>query len=397
MKREFYPPNYKGQNICNIIPSIARIFHIETEKPGLSTDVFPEERWHDVKKVVLLIIDSLGYEQLLHMIDRRISSLLKLIEKAELKYITSTFPSTTTTALTSIYTGDPPGMHGIIGYQMWLKEIGVTANMISLTPLVDGERDRLLKVGVNPRDFLWSTPILKEMEGKIEHYHLIKRIYRMSGLSTLFFESVTPFVHLSDMIITIKNILEEKEKVFITAYWDDIDTISHLYGPLSEEIEKEVEILFYSLNMLINSLSEKTRKTTLFILTADHGHLDVDRNEYVYLSRYPFIKKRLLMQPVGEFRAAYLFVKHGSVEELKEYMENKFPSLIVFRSEDALKNGLFGSIKKGKDIKERVGDLIVVPEGKGAFVYLEEPILLKGRHGGMTKTEMLVPLILMRN
>ena len=62
----------------------------------------------------------------------------RLAEQGKLAAITSLVPSTTTAALTSLWTGRSPAEHGIVGYELWLKEYGVVSNMILHTPISFG-------------------------------------------------------------------------------------------------------------------------------------------------------------------------------------------------------------------------------------------------------------------
>jgi len=398
---EFVFPQYNGGSICNILPSILKVLGGDSDFSTLDESFFPISSIGRVSKVVLFVLDAFGYKQLESMIKRHAIPLIeKIAEKGGLSEITSTFPTTTTTALSSIYTGAAPIGHGVFGYHQLIKELGTVANMISLTPVLDGERDRLLKFGLDPKKFLWC-PSMDHLFRKnlIESLHLIKRAYGGSGLSRIFFKgSLQTFFHLSDMMLLIKEKLENSQgKLFLTAYWDDIDPISHIYGPFSKEVLEETGLFFYSLeNILIKNLSKRARKETLLIITSDHGQIEVSKKEAVRLSRYPFIKRSLLIQPTGEFRSSYLYVKRDKIESLYKYLSKNFPSLWVVKSEEAIKMGLFGETEPKFDPMERVGDILVVPKGRGIFAYLPEKEPLLGRHGGLSKEEMIVPFLWVR-
>jgi len=67
----------------------------------------------DTRQVVLFVLDGMGWEQLAAR--RPLAPTLSAMEGGP---ITTVAPSTTSTALTSITTGLPPGEHGIVGYRM---------------------------------------------------------------------------------------------------------------------------------------------------------------------------------------------------------------------------------------------------------------------------------------
>jgi hypothetical protein len=99
----------------------------------------------------------------------------------------------------------------------------------------------------------------------------------------------------------------------------------------------------------------------------------------------------------GEPRAAYLYCRQGRVEEVREYLDHNFRDrLVVLDSSKALRAGLFGSGKFASETDYRVGDLFVIPRNKYILWDKTEEPKLKGRHGGMTEQEMLVPLLAAR-
>ena len=98
-------PAYDGGCITNVVPSL---LHPEDAQPAWLPAIA-----HGAERVVLLVIDGLGWNQL----DAR-RSLAPTISGLEGGPITTVAPSTTATALTSISTGLPPGEHGVMGYRI---------------------------------------------------------------------------------------------------------------------------------------------------------------------------------------------------------------------------------------------------------------------------------------
>jgi len=396
---EFVLPHYQRYSLVNLANTVLARFGLPTCHPPLPEELLPNK---EARKIVLLLIDSLGYLQLLSFLKRCKGSFLSaLIAQGGLIPLSSVFPSTTTTALATLHTALTPQEHGILGYRLFLKEFGVIANMIRLSPINDPAADRLFEMGLKPRKFLGCSTIHDRLKGAgIPSYLLIKRIYARSGLSKMLSPAsarVIPFASSSDMSVTLRKILEaHDERAFLFVYWDALDEISHVCGPESEEWGAELLSLGYVLEQsCLGDPKAPFLKDTLFLIASDHGHLRVlPKREVINLSRYPKLKGALALPPTGEYRASYLYAKPGRLEGLEEGLIRRFGSrLVVLRSSEALAGGLFGCGKVKAETPDRIGDLLVIPKGPQALRWPYDEFKLLGRHGGLSEEEMLVPLI----
>jgi predicted AlkP superfamily pyrophosphatase or phosphodiesterase len=306
-------------------------------------------------------------------------------------------------ALTTLQTGLPPQEHGIVGYRLFLKELGLIANLLRLKPVADPEGDRLLKMGLRPGAFLGTSTVHERLKrGDVRSFVMIDRRYAESGLSRMLSPkaaSIVPFHGASDMAVQIRKLLKPPvERAFVFAYWDALDAIAHEYGPETEEWDAELKTLAFALEQgLFHDLEAPWLRDTLVLLLADHGQLRVlPKERVVHLKRYPSLVKRLRLSPTGEYRAAYLYAKPGALRDLEEGLRGRFAEeLVVLRSEEALAAGLFGPPggRVHPETRDRLGDLVVVPRGPQALYWPYDAFDLVGRHGGLTDEEMLVPLI----
>jgi hypothetical protein len=122
----------------------------------------------------------------------------------------------------------------------------------------------------------------------------------------------------------------------------------------------------------------------------------------VYFHNHEELMKCFRVPPVEDWgRFSYLFTKKGKKERARDYIENHFSSkAFIYDSMDLLKKGFFGINNPRKETLGRIGDLVLIPKSNYAFVHpytIEELFLFAtGRHGGMSKEEMLVPFICKR-
>ena len=134
-------------------------------------------------------------------------------------------------------------------------------------------------------------------------------------------------------------------------------------------------------------------KNTLFIVTADHGQIDVEG--YVELYEDKKLYDILEIYPYLEPRAIAFKVKKGKEKEFESYFKSKYDKdFKLYRAEDLLSENYFGSFGDKKDL---LGDYIAL----GTYTHKQailSPAMTryKGHHTGLTE-EMEVPLIILSN
>ncbi len=404
---DFIAPNYAGRSIVNVSASIVNILGGKISTPPLDADII-EGFSSGVRRIVYLIADAAGYGRMLDTLNTNPQNGFHSILNAggRLVPITSVFPSTTTTALSAIWSGYTPAEHGFVGYQLFLREYGARSNMIAFSPVAteDFGAQQLVDAGLEPEKFLAVASLPQTLaQAKVPVYNFIEQPYANSALSRVQIRGTKEthgFVTSSDMFVTLRDVVARhcEERALFVAYWSAVDSIAHVYGPSSDAVIAELNNLAYSFEReFLNRLSPQAREGTLFLLCADHGQLDTPPSRAVYLRQHPELRDHLIMDFAGEPRAAYLYCRNGEMDATRDYLAARLAEkFFVVDSQVALRVGLFGTGNIASEVKHRIGDLIVLPRDN---FYLwdrsDEPKML-GRHGGLTEQEMLVPLIVAR-
>jgi hypothetical protein len=404
---EFIAPNYDGRSIVNLAASIVNILGGKIPTAPLD-DAILGELARAAPRVVLVIVDALAYQRFLRALDVNPQNGFNVLlhGDAELVPLTSVFPSTTVSALTSLWTGYTPAEHGTLGFTQFLRDQATRANMIYFSPSATDRvsSGQLVAAGMKPEELLAvpSLPQTLERAG-VPVFHHIEQPYTNSPLSKMQLrvemKETRGFVTSSDMWVALRDSLEEKwnARALFTAYWSGLDAIVHQYGPSSRAYDAEVHNLAYSFEReFLSRLSPRARAGTLFLLTSDHGAIDSPIKWTIYLKDHPDLREHLLMG-AGEPRAAYLYGVGGEKDALRAYIERELgKQFFVLDSRAALEAGLFGSGKRAPETRYRIGDLIVLPRADWIlWERAEEPKML-GRHGGLAEEEMLVPLLAAR-
>ena len=391
-------PDYDGYSICAIPELVRSRFTAEEARGSRLQEACAGIYGRGAERVVLLIIDGLGYAHLCGLLERFPDLYLhRLIERGVLLPVTSVFPATTVSALTSLSTGRTPQEHGMVGYRLYLEEIDAVTNMVRLATLENPTRDSAIGAGLNLQRLLDLPTLYEQLAAlEVEAHVILNRDIAKSGLSQLLYRGATqihPTVDLADLFVVSRRMLRsESGKLFLSLYWGGVDAVAHTYGPYTEEFVAT----FRALDGILEREWRDQLDGVLLIVTSDHGFVAMDRGGYHQLSQAE--NRCLLRLPVGEPRASYLFVRDGQRRVMAEHVSERLDdSLICLDSHEALSMGLFGVGEPKPEVASRIGDLLLVSTGQtGLFHPYPDAAMLKGMHGGLTPQEMMVPLIVAR-
>ena len=399
----FIYPRYQGESILNILPTISRLFKLpDLRHPPLAEDLISPFR-DQPQNIILVLLDALAYHRLEAWIGEEKNLAWNwLRERGILAPLTSICPSTTCAAITSYWTDSSAFEHGIMGYEMWLKEYGITANMIEHKPITyRGRGGGLDLAGFDPESFLPVSSVVDHFQGQgvethaFQHFAIIN-----SGLSQMFMGQAQrhPIATAADMWISIRELLEAKpdSRKYIWSYWGQVDGTSHLHGPDSERARAEFLSFSQAFQThFVDKLDPGTAGKTLVILTADHGQIATDPTADHYdLTNHPQFTEMLQILPTGENRLAYLHVKPDKLEHVKAYIEQAWPDeFALFETKEAIQSGLFSNGNGHPALGDRLGDLIAAAKGDAFWWWASKPNPLIGRHGGLSPQEMLVPFL----
>lgn len=394
-------PDYGTNTIANIPTTIARLLDVQPEGlPPLPDDLWqPLMEEHDIKRVVLILVDGMGQ----NLIDSAKEETSWLEQKATTSgRITSVFPSTTVNALSSLWTGVAPAQHGLVGLELFFPQMGVVGQMLALTPSFSWWPDALIKGGLDPYTFLPVPGFAETLAiGGVDTYAVKDSKLVNSSLSKMHSRGVKEGVGIvtaADMMWRLRELLEreQKQKMFISAYWPAVDTLSHRYGFDHPAVAAELSSFLHLFKTgFLERLSPAARRGTLVILTADHGQIKTPLEQRIYIEDHPQLQERLLMRAAGEPHTSYFYVRYGQKQAVIDYV-NQFlnHAAVAIDANKALQEGLFGPQPHSREVAQRVGDVIVTCRdgysllSRNADPYVSEFV---GRHGGLTRDEMEVP------
>lgn len=331
------------------------------------------------QNVVLILLDGMGMK----ILESNLKPDGFLSRHLAGEYL-SVFPPTTVAATTALLSGLYPCESGWLGWDCYIPAMDRNVTMFRN---VDADTDESLGE-----------------EDAAHKYYPYKSIFdriREAGCQAY---AKSPFMEAC--IPTLEGNLEQAAvlcrrpgRKFIYVYDPEPDHTMHGCGCSSPEAKAVTEKLEKMLEEFCRTLGQKEDDAaagrTLVLITADHGHIDVDG---AALHSHPEIAECLVRKPSIEPRAKSFFVKKGMEEAFEKAFQEAFgDTYILYKKEEVLKMGLFGptqSSREHHDFRNMIGDYLGVARKDTTFFNTRtEARKFRSHHAGITPDEMRIPLI----
>jgi hypothetical protein len=375
-------PDYSGGSLVNLIASIVAARGGAQLHPALAN--LPASELGDARNIVLLIVDGLGDN---YLVRRGAGSELARRRRASL---TSVFPSTTASAITTSYTGRTPLEHGLTGWFIYFGEAGCVSAALPFRSR--GDYLPLACRGVTPEQIYISNSVFEQLPVQsvvVTCKDIIDSEYNIRhcrGARRIAYET------LDELVAGVEAAVKSADaRKFVYAYWPVYDMVSHRYGAESAEAFEQFSKIDAAFGEMVARLAGTE---SLLIATADHGFIDVTPEESLELPSS--LASQLRFPLCGERRVAYCHVHDPSffIQSAKEWLGERAD---VLPSKALVDQGWFGPGAPHPRFAERIGDVALVMRGRYAvkdWTPGESRHLHIGNHGGTSEDEMLIPLIM---
>lgn len=381
-------PDYHSGSIVNLMQSIARGFGaVAGAEHYRPLALAPPELFAANRKVVLLVIDGLGHELLVEQ--ARDGAMHEHLRGR----LTSVFPSTTATAITTFLTGDAPQQHGLTGWYMWFREIGLVAAPLPFTTRAGGMS--LSSAGVDARRLFASRSFADGLAGRcfiVQRRDLVDTSYTRAFQGKA---EVRGYRSLQGFFDVVRDIVMGNDSCFVYAYWPQLDAMCHHFGAddaRSRDHLRQIDGRFAGF------LDAARGSGATVVLSADHGFIDTTPATRLDLACHPRLADTLVLPLCGEGRAVYCYVDPAKRSQFEAYVAEDLGEHCVAVAKEALLAGeYFGLGSPHPRLAERIGHYALIM--KENFVLRdrllgegERPVHI-GVHGGLSSAEMYVPLV----
>lgn len=335
-----------------------------------------------VKKIALVVIDGLGTFNLLdHSGHAR-----KMVSgfRGSGFSLHSGVPSTTSSALASLITGQPAGVHGMLGYSVLEPSSGTVLN--HLKPFPNG----VVPEQWQPCRTLFETLASKDIPS------LAVGEARFYGTdftrATLRGAEFAPSNRLSTHTALMREFFDRHDTGLCYLYWPTLDRLGHSRGVGSADWVNELELV----DAWAGELSASLTPDEAAVLTADHGMVNVSESDRVVLLASDPLRADIA-HFAGEPRLVHLYRREGVnqdafAHQVMAWVDGR--GEVVSRDE-AVERKIFGEVDPSNI--RRIGDVIIF--ATDSWVFYDEATAsamsyqMVGQHGSTTETEMTVPFI----
>ncbi len=367
-------PAYGRGSLCEVLPSAAAVLGVPGYENVLELPA--------ATRVCVLLLDGLGAD----LLTRAAAAYAPLLGPlaARSPTITVSFPTTTATSLASLGTGVPPGVHGMLGYQLAVPGAGYLLNALRWDARID------------PREWQPQPTVL---EAVVRHgheaYHVAPGSFRESGLTLAALRGprYVPAETAGDLVAGIASAAAGSPGSLTLGYHADLDKTGHLRGGTSAAWKHQLAIADRLVEQVIRVLPEDA----LLVVTGDHGMVDVPLRGRCDADVHPDLRTGVALLG-GEARTRYVYTEPGAAPDVLDTWRAVLggQAWVVGRDE-AIEAGWFGP-RVADAMRARIGDVVAACATPTAAVVASHTApgeaTMVGMHGSLTAAELRVPLVL---
>ena len=367
-----YMPNYNN-SILNIISSIKKYFN---QTPDYNTfkpldDILECGKYNHI---AIMLLDGMGSK----IIDGNLDE-THFLPKMKVCDFNAVFPPTTACAIPAANSGLEPLRTGWVGWSNYFSEVDKFVVMFRNQEYFSGEN-----LPINVRDII----PYEEFYNKLGVYSF--------DLGPYF----TPSNCGSLKEVCDKYLLEinKHSKSYAYMYWNEPDAVMHINGAYSLEAKEEIN----KLNNVLEEFYQKLPEDSLVIVTADHGHIDVNP---IYLANYLDLLSMLERVPSNEGRCAFFKVKRNRRGCFRKLFNQYFsPFFTLLTKDEFIEEGYLGeeNIVNPK-LHDFIGDYVAIAKSTYYFNFSpnifsqnDDELIFKSHHAGITLDEMVIPFIALK-
>lgn len=361
---DWMKPDYQNCSM-NLIASVAR--HLGVSLPQAGLPYLDKILAHKpYQNIIVMLFDGLGMDLLEKALPED-----SFLRRHTRHTLSSVFPSTTTNATSSIECGAAPREHGWLGWTLYFpqlqKPVDLFTNQSEGKPAADYRvADRFI-----PRNMIFP----RITEAGCALGSCISRF------------GDTQISKLNGLFSMALNQAQDDHRRYIYTYWDEPDHLMHEKGCHHAKVHTKVQ----DINDRVEEFFHQLPENSLLMLTADHGLID---GKHLYLSDHPALFHMLIHPPTIESRAASLHVKSEYKDAFPAAFRSAFGEHFLLLEKEEFIHNYLGDGEIHPSVFHSVGDYMALSVDEYCLDVKEDPHPLKGVHGGLTKKEMLVPLMI---
>jgi predicted AlkP superfamily pyrophosphatase or phosphodiesterase len=329
-------------------------------------------------KVCVILVDGLGSENLRSAAGH--APFLNAALKSS-KSINTVFPSTTASAITSFGVGTSPSEHGVLGYSVFDRKTNQVRNLLT------GWDESF-----PPSDFQRLESVSQTaLDNGVQVFTVGPGEYSESGFTKLNMSAAKylPARSFDERLEVVKSILASKAPSLTYLYFPELDSIAHSHGAGSKEWLTKLE----DLDAAVRSLVSRLPKDCGVLLTADHGIVDVPKENQILLDEMQIPN---LLAVTGDPRNAFLYFESGAnLVEIRSALEEKLAGRVLVSTVGELQDS--GWLSTDIANHQYLPDFYLISTSNFACYHRAfckpQSLRMIGQHGAISQAELSVPLL----
>jgi hypothetical protein len=338
------------------------------------------------RTIILLIIDGMGCAQL------DAHSPQGWFRQHQIMTLSSVFPSATTSAITTYLTALPPAMHGLTGWHLSAPELNGIVTPLPLTMRV--RNGDMLEQDTLAARLFTAAPAMDTLD---RHTIALQPAYIIDSPYSRHHTGRAERIgwrDYDDLFARLGDCLQAGRRQFVYAYIPDLDALMHHKGTGHPRCQALIAELEQHCAALAATLAAHDAR---LLICADHGQQDIPPPRMLCLSDFPELSALLLQPLSGEPRVAFCHLKPACGPQFEALAQQQLGHAAwCIPSRTLLAEGWFGPGPTHPQLAERIGDYTLLMKDDWGLMDVVEgerrPTLL-GNHGGLSRAEMLVPLV----
>jgi hypothetical protein len=301
---------------------------------------------------------------------------------ANSKSLFSGFPTTTATSLASFATGKQSGEHAFIGYRVFDRQNSKAINLLNdLGPELPPRRYQDLET-ISEQGAAAGKRMITVGPGE----------YEASGFTqaTMPASKYMPAKTTEERFdIAVAELAKPGTLIYL--YVPELDQLAHRFGTSSQKWLNTIE----ELDSALGNFAKALPKSAGAVLTADHGVIDVPKSSHVYLDEYESMNDLVMIG--GDPRVGFAYFD-SSVEltAKRKSIESELGSLVDVASlQELVKTGWYQPLSS--TARNVAPDFVLLPKADRVIYHRDfakpKSLEMIGQHGGMSKAEWEVPLL----
>ena len=381
------PPRYGTADVSLIVPDVVAALRRAHDRPAPDRPLgLPLPA--GVRAVILLVVDGLGRR----LLDDH-AELAPTLAAAPGLTIDTTFPTTTSTSLTSIGTGVPPAEHGLIGTAVALPDDDRPLITLSWTwERIDSGVDA--RDEVIPEAFQAVPTLFERIPGDgMRAVTVLRPEFVGSGLTRAALrggEVVTATGREPTLAAALEAVTVGRAPTVVWAHHGDLDTVGHDHGPGSDAWCAELA----ATDAAIADVATRLPSDAALVVTADHGMVTVPPEGFVELRDHPDLLDGVRVL-AGDPRARHLHVRAGAGPDvLAAWRAHVHDRAHVRTRDEAIAAGWFGPAV-ADHVVPRIGDVVISAARADVAWVRDGAARMPGQHGALTPEEVRVPAVVL--